>query len=471
MAVAALAAIALIAGVVGRPAAQTLEEALVQAYLNNPTLRAERARLRATDERVPQALSGWRPTVRLTGSAGENITDSRLGTFGSTGKRTVETAPTRFQFEVRQPVFRGLRTVSGTREGENLVLAGRARLTNTEQSVLFQAVTAHMDVVRDQAVVELSINNERVLARQLEATRDRFEVGEVTRTDVSQAESRLAGATGNRVAAEGDLAASRATYQNVIGRLPGRLVKPVVTLALPETLEDSTTLAQQENPNLVAARFDAKAASQRIKVVRGELLPELNVVGAVQRQKQVGATAQMSESVSVIAELAVPIYQSGSVQSRVREAKQVFGQRRVEIEQARRQAVEDAIQAWENLESARAQIRAFQAQVEATTIALDGVEQEATVGARTVLDILDAEQERLDAQVSLVRAERDEIVARFQLLQAVGRLTAEGLQLPVEYYDETRHYRQVRDKWFGLGPGQVDRGDPTVGAAPAPAGN
>jgi TolC family type I secretion outer membrane protein len=465
MAAVALCAIVLIAG--GRTAAQTLEEALVQAYLNNPTLRAERARLRATDEQVPQALSGWRPTVRLTGSAGENITDSRQGAFGGAAKRTIETAPTRFQFEVRQPVFRGLRTVSGTREAERLVRAGRAQLDDVEQSVLLQAATAYMDVVRDQAVVELNINNERVLTRQLEATRDRFEVGEVTRTDVSQAESRLAGATGTRVAAEGDLASSRAVYQNVIGALPGRLVKPVVTLALPASLEESTGVAQRENPSVVAARFNAEAASQRIDVVRGELLPELNLVGAVDRRKEVGTSGQMSESVSVIAELAVPIYQSGSVQSRVRAAKQVFGQRRVEVEQARRQAVEDAIQAWENLETARAQIRAFQAQVEATTIALEGVEQEATVGARTVLDILDAEQERLDAQVSLVRAERDEIVARFQVLQAVGRLSAEELQLPVPYYDDTRHYRDVRGKWFGLGSGEVDAGGPSAGAAAA----
>ncbi|MFQ5955330.1 MAG: TolC family outer membrane protein [Kiloniellales bacterium] len=448
-----------------RAAAETLEQALVQAYLNNPTLQAGRASLRATDERVPQALSGWRPTVTMSGSAGYDITDNRArATVGT--RRTEATHPTNFDLEVRQPVFRGLRTVSATREAENQVLADRARLKDTEQSVLFQAVTAFMDVVRDQAVLELTINNERVLERQLEAARDRFEVGEITRTDVSQAESRLSRATAQRIAAEGDLTSSRATYEKVIGVMPGRLMKPEVRLALPAKLQESVELASAENPNVVSAQYTAAAASERIKVVRGELLPEFEVVGKVERTKETGTPQQMSESASVTAELTVPIYQSGSVQSRVREAKQVFGQRQVELEEARRQAIEDAVQAWENLETARAQIRAFQSEVRATGIALEGVQEEATVGARTVLDVLDAEQEFLDAQVNLVRAERDEIVAQYQLTAAIGRLTAEDLGLAVEYYDETQHYRRVRGKWFGLGAGEIDPGGPTAGAAP-----
>jgi len=450
----------------GSPAAaESLNEALVQAYLNNPTLRAQRAGLRATDESVPQALSGWRPTVTLSGSAGHAVTRDRVVT-PTRSSRNRETDPTRFNLEVRQPVFRGLRTVSSTREAENRVLAGRARLESTEQSILFQAVSAFMDVVRDQAVLELNINNERVLRRQLEATRDRFEVGEITRTDVSQAESRLARATGQRVASEADLAGSRATYEKVVGTMPGRLVKPEVALTLPSTLEEATALSQAQNPDVVFARHTAAAAAQRIKVVRGELLPELSVVGRVDRSKQTTTPDAMSESASVTAELTVPIYQSGSVQSRVREAKQVFGQRRVEVEQARRLAIEGAIQAWENLQSAQAQIRAFQAQVTATDVALQGVRQEAEVGARTVLDVLDAEQEFLDAQVNLVRAQRDEIVAQYQLLTSVGRLTARDLGLEVDLYDETEHYRRVRSKWFGIGPGEVDSGAPTMGSEP-----
>ncbi len=434
-----------------RAEAESLNEALVQAYINNPDLRAERAGLRATDEAVPQALSGWRPTVTLSGSAGQTVARDRVG-------RTRGSDPTRFNLEVRQPVFRGLRTVSSTREAESRVLAGRARLQSTEQSILFQAVAAFMNVVRDQAVLELNISNERVLARQLEATGDRFEVGEITRTDVAQAESRLSRATAQRVASEGDLASSRATYEKVVGTMPGRLAKPEVTLALPSTLEAATGLSQAQNPDVVFARHTASAASQRIKVVRGELLPELNLVGRLDRSKQIASASSMSERATIAAELTVPLYQSGSVQSRVRQAKQVFGQRRVQVEQARRLAVEGAIQAWENLQSARAQIRAFQAQVSATDVALEGVRQEADVGARTVLDVLDAEQEFLDAQVNLVRAQRDEIVAQYQLLSSVGRLTARDLDLELELYDETENYSRVRGKWFGLGPGQVDSG-------------
>ena len=446
---------------------EALDRALVQAYLNNPTLRAGRASLRATDERVPRALSGWRPTVTLSGTAGHDITRDRVNSLLlGRSRRIRETDPTKFDLQVRQPVFRGLRTVSETKEAESLVLADRARLKDTEQSVLFQAVTAYMDVVRDQAVLELNINNERVLERQLEATRDRFEVGEITRTDVSQAESRVSRATAQRVAAEGDLASSRATYEKVVGVMPGRLAKPEVALELPSNLGETVGLAKVRNPDVVTAEHTAAAASQRVKVVRGELLPEFDVVGKVERSKQAGAPEQMSESASVIAELTVPIYQSGSVQSRVREAKQVFGQRRVEVEEARRLAIEAAIRAWENLQTARAQIRAFQSEVRATGIALEGVSEEATVGARTVLDVLDAEQEFLDAQVSLVRAERDEIVVQYQLTAAIGRLTAEELGLAVAYYDETRHYRQVRGKWFGLGGGETEPGARGAGAVP-----
>ncbi len=299
-----------------------------------------------------------------------------------------------------------------------------------------------------------------MLERQLEAARDRFEVGDITRTDVSQAESRLARATALRVAAEGDLTSSRAIYERVIGAMPGRLNQPEVSLALPPTLEEAPGLASTRNPNLLSARYTAEAASERIKVVRGELLPEFQVVGKVERSKQTGSPAQMKESASVTAELTVPIYQSGSVQSRVREAKQVSGQRRVQVEEARRQAVEDAIQAWEDLATARAQIRAFESEVRAAGIALDGIEEEATVGARTVLDVLDAEQEFLDAQANLVRVQRDAIVAQYQLLAAIGRLSAEELGLQVEYYDETEHYRQVRGKWFGLGAGGIERAAP-----------
>ncbi len=448
-----------------RAEAESLNEALVQAYINNPDLRAERAGLRATDEAVPQALSGWRPTVTLSGSAGQTVARDRVVT-PLRARRTRGSDPTRFNLEVRQPVFRGLRTVSSTREAESQVLAGRARLESTEQSILFQAVAAFMNVVRDQAVLELNISNERVLARQLEATGDRFEVGEITRTDVAQAESRLSRATAQRVASEGDLASSRATYEKVVGTMPGRLLKPEVSLELPSTLEAATTQSQAQNPDVIFARHTATAASQRIKVVRGELLPELNVVGRLDRSKQIASASSMSERASIAAELTVPLYQSGSVQSRVREAKQVFGQRRVQVEQARRLAVEGAIQAWENLQSAQAQIRAFQAQVTATDVALEGVRQEADVGARTVLDVLDAEQEFLDAQVSLVRAQRDEIVAQYQLLSSVGRLTARDLSLEVEFYDETEHYSRVRGKWFGLGPGQVDSGGPSMNPEP-----
>ena len=426
--------------------AETLEEALATAYLNNPTLLASRAELRATDELVAQALSGWRPTVSVTGEIGREWEDVSGNGGGGDEWRTPRTA----NLNVTQPLYRGGRTLAATDQAEALVRAQRATLASVEQDVLFATVTAYMDVVRDQAVLQLTINNERVLERQLEAARDRFAVGEITRTDVSQSESRLALATAQRIAAEGTLAASRAAYQEIVGDYPGTLEAPTLQLALPESLE-AAVAAATENPVVLASIFSERAAVEGADVVFGELLPRLDLSGDVTAQEDAAARGISSEGVSVTAQLVITLYQSGEVSSRLREAKQRASQRRQQVIEARRSATQQATAAWEALQTALAQIQSFETQVQAAEIALEGVRQEAQVGARTVLDVLDAEQELLDAQVSLVTARRDRVVAAFQLLAAVGRLTARDLALPVTYYDVEEHYREVRGKWYGLG--------------------
>jgi TolC family type I secretion outer membrane protein len=431
----------------GAPAAaQTFEQALADAYLNNPTLRAQRAGLRATDENVAIAESGWRPRVTAGASAGASLTD-----VASRARQTQLTGPNSQTLTVTQPVFQGFRTVAGIRQAENQVLAGRATLTVTEQSVLLDAVTAYMNVVRDQAVLQLTVNNEQVIRRQLEATQDRFRVGEVTRTDVAQAQSRLAQSTAQRVTAEGNLQASRGTFQRVIGTYPGQLQSPTPQLDLPATRDEAIAIAAGNNPNVVAAQYNEKAAQANVTVQTGQLLPEINVQGQLFRQDTLGGLSNaFSEGAQVTAVLTVPLYSSGSVEAQVRQAKQQAGQRRIQIEEQRNLSVEAAITAWEGWTAAKAQIVSFTEQVEASRIALDGVRQENTVGSRTVLDVLDAEQEYLNAQVNLVRAKRDEVVARFQLYSAIGKLTARNLKLDVPYYDETDHYGRVRDKWTGL---------------------
>ncbi len=433
-------------GLVTPATAQTLQEALAQAYTANPQLEAQRAALRAVDEQVPQALSNYRPTVEGTASIGTAETDvSGAAGVANNGSRT--TQPRTLGVAVTQPIYRGGRTAAQVSRAENVVQAGRAQLFATEQTILLNAATAYFDVVRDQATLELNTNNEQVIGRQLEATRDRFRVGEVTRTDVSQAESRLAGATSNRILSEGNLASSRAVYTRIVGSTPGRLTQPRPTFSLPASMQETIDLAVAANPSIVASQFTEAAARDAIDQVRGEALPSVNLRGSLQRGLETSANAYRTDSGSVTAQLTVPLYQAGAVTSRVREATQTAGQRRIEIDQARTQTIETAIRAWQALTTSRASIQSRQAQVRAAEIALEGVRQEATVGSRTTLDVLDAEQELLNARVGLVQSQRDELAAAFQILAATGQLGARQLNLPVQAYDVEENYRSVRDRW------------------------
>ncbi len=433
-------------GLAAPATAQTLQEALAQAYTANPQLEAQRAALRAADEQVPQALSNYRPTVEGTASIGTAETDvSGAAGAGNNGARTSQ--PRSLGIAVTQPIYRGGRTAAQVSRAENVVQASRAQLFATEQTILLSAATAYFDVVRDQATLELNTSNEQVIGRQLEATRDRFRVGEVTRTDVSQAESRLAGATSNRILSEGNLASSRAVYARIVGSTPGRLTQPRPTFSLPASMQETIDLAVAANPSIVSSQFTEAAARDAIDQVRGEVLPSVSLRGSLQRGLETSPNAFRTDAASVTAQLTVPLYQAGAVASRVREATQTAGQRRIEIDQARTQTIETAIRAWQALTTSRASIQSRQAQVRAAEIALEGVRQEATVGSRTTLDVLDAEQELLNARVGLVQSQRDELVAAFQILAATGQLGARQLNLPVQAYDVEENYRSVRDRW------------------------
>ena len=422
--------------------AQSLTEVLTTTYSTNPRLLAGQAELRAANELVPQALSGWRPTIAGTARIGSTWADSEIGRASAT--------PRGIGVGISQPVYRGGRTVASTRQAENLVLAQRARLVGIEEDVLLEASIAYMDVLRDMAVLELNENNQQVISRQLEATRDRFEVGELTRTDVSQAEARLAGTTASRIAAQGALTASRARFVEVVGEAPGSLKTPPILAILPGSLQEAVETAAVANPNVVAADYVERAARDGVDVVFGELLPSVSLEGRVDREEGTETIAGDETSASVQAQLTVPFYEAGQVTSRVREAKKRASQRRLEMVQQRRTAAQIATTAWEALTTARAQIEALQTQVRSAEIALEGVREEAQVGSRTVLDVLDAEQELLNARVNLVQAKRDEIVAGFQVLSSVGNLTARDLNLPVEYYDYQADYLRVRNKLWGI---------------------
>jgi outer membrane protein len=434
-------------GNAGVARAQTLEDAMTAAYRNNPTLLGQRAKVRATDEAVPQALSKWRPSIEITGSTGvKSVRNSEATDRGQ------HREPKSIDITLTQQLYRGGRTIAATREAENTVRAERARLTETEQDILLLAATAFLDVYRDEAVLRLNINNEQVLNRQLEATRDRFQVGEITRTDVHQAVARLAGTKADRIEAEGRLEASRAAYRNVVGNLaPEQLVAPKIPTGLPKGLDAAVRASLKNNPSVLSAEFARKALDDNVDEVRGELLPSVSVTTALSRSFQSSGETGRIDSAELTLNLTVPLYQQGEVYSRLREAKQDVAKQVYAIDQARSDAVEDATRTWESLLSTQARVKAFKSQIDANVIALEGVEREAQVGSRTVLDVLDAEQELLDSRVSHVSAARDELLAVFELKAAMGQLTASRMKLAVEAYNPDGYYRKVRDTWFGGG--------------------
>ena len=429
-------------------AAQTLQEALARAYSNNPTLLAARAQLRAVDEGVPQALAGWRPTVVLGGSVGVAGTEIQTG---NTPTRRVDRNPNALTATITQPLFRGGRTAAQTRQAENAVLAQRARLLATEQLVLGDAVQAYIAVIQNSELVRLNRNNEQVLARQLQATNARFAVGEITRTDVAQAESRLAGARTTRVQAEGNLQVARAAFERVIGIAPGRLTNPQ-PLRLPlASAAEAQAQAVANNPAVVAALFGAAGARDAIDVQMAALLPQINAQAQAFRQGNQQTPNSITRGVQATLNLTMPLYQGGAEHAAVRQARQAAQQALRQVDEARRSVAQQAAANWESLQSARAAVTSVRAQIRAAEIALDGVQREAVVGSRTTLDVLNAEQELLNARTSLVNALSTVITASYALAGSIGRLTAADLGLPVEQYDMTAYYDAVRNRWAGTG--------------------
>ena len=425
--------------------AESLEDALIKAYQSNPTLEAGRASLRSTDEEISSALSNWRPSVSLSGSAGVRDTETEENGTKTDNNLT----PYTVGLNVTQPLYRGGRTTAETERAEARIKAARASLRSTEQDVMLQVATAYFNVLRDTAVVELNQNNVRVLERQLEATRDRFDVGEVTRTDVSQAEARLAGAKANLISAQGALANTRAQYERLVGNPPSDLEIPNALSGLPTSISDVLTIAQGQHPDVLQAIYSEEAAQSDIRLSEGSLYPEVSLAAGVERQHEASNDDFTSDTADIIASVSIPLYQQGAVFSNVRSAKQTAGQARIQIDEARRSVIENATSAWETLVTARASIESQQAQVSSAEVALDGVQREASVGSRTVLDVLDQEQELLQARVDLVGSRRDAAVAEFQVKAAMGALNAQVLGLPVEIYDTESNYNKVKDQWWG----------------------
>jgi outer membrane protein len=438
------------------PAPRTLAEALAATYSNQPALQAERARLRATDENVPGALAGWRPTVSLAGTAGYGDGNSRqyLATGGPGRNVAVQTDRLigTAQASVTQPIYTGGRTQGNVNRAKNQVLAERATLLAQEQTSFTNAVNAYVGVIQAQQLLALDINNEQVLAKQLQATNDRFRVGEITRTDVAQAEAALQGARATRETAEGSLLTSRGQFRQIIGFIPPENLVEPQPLNLPVRNEqEAVTLASANNPNVITALFNDAAAKDAIDVALAALLPQVSLQGQTFQQNNSGGRSTQVNGYQVVAQVSVPLYQGGSEYAAVRQQRQAQQQTSRLIDDARRTAVQNAVQAWETLVSAKAAADSTRAQIRANQIALEGTEREAIVGSRTTLDVLNATQLLLNSRTTLVQNLAQVINASYGVAAAIGRLTARDLHLPVPLYDETAYYQAVKDRWVGLG--------------------
>ncbi len=402
---------------------QSLQRSLEWTYQNNPTLQAARAQLRAIQEQLPQAYAGWKPTV--LGEASITNTDIDGSNFGGATGSTAKDVV----LSLNQPIYRGGTTFANVKGARAVIQAQLASLSKVEQDVLLDAATAYMNVLRDQALLDLSQNNYDVIDKQREATQDRFDVGELTKTDVSQAEARLAGAQSDIINARGNLKTSKAIFQQIIGFMPGALEKPNIELVDPLDLETAIIQGEETSPDVLTSFYLHQASENDIDSVFGELLPEVSFSSSWNRTRDPAPgliDEQTTKAIGITA--TIPLYQAGSVRSRVREAKYTSNQRLLQITETKREVRQRIISAWEDLQAARAEIDSRKAQVDAAAIAREGVHSEAELGSRTILDALDADQELLDAKVALVTAQRNKTVAEFGLLAVLGFLTPEKLQ-------------------------------------------
>ncbi|HYC95003.1 MAG TPA: TolC family outer membrane protein [Sphingomicrobium sp.] len=457
----------LIALASGTASADTLREALVSTYQANPNLTAQREALKATDATVAIARSAGRP--QLSANVGVTRDLTRSGRFDTgLSKGPFVTGGV----DLSMPLFQGGTVRNDIKAAKTRVEAGRATLRAVEGDVFTEAVAAYMDVIRDRATVELNANNVRVLQTNLEAARDRFEIGDVTRTDVAQSEARLALAQSRLITAQGRLITSEQNYRRVIGRPPGPLQPPPPLPPLPTTAEQAVQIALTNNPDLIAATRQAQAAGFDVRSVRGTRLPTISAVGSGDYARTLsGETAgqeRAGTATSVGLQGRIPLYQGGLPSARIRQAQALEGQA-LELRIASERAVVAITRsAFADYQAAMEAIKSNEVAVKANELALEGVRAENSVGTRTILDVLDAEQELLNSQVLLVTARRDAYVAGFQLLNAMGQAEADDLGLEGgPLYDPLGNYRRVAGDWNDWSTDQRHRPVATTTVTPA----
>lgn len=442
----------------GAASADTLFGAMEKAYVTNPVLNGARAGQRATDELVPQALSGWRPTISVEGQVQSESVVANAPASADPSRRLSQdrTESGSLSIVLNQPIFQGFRTVEGTKAAEAQVDAGRQGLLETEQQVLFNVVQAYMNVYAGRQLVVLRRKDVAALEAQVSASNERFQVGEITRTDVAQAEARLAESRSQLVNTQTDLAQSVAAYVQLVGNEPGKLTYPKIT-QLPKSLAAALDTAGDINPRILAQSFVEVAAASNVEVARSGLLPSAAIqVRGYTADNEFGVDKTGIRSASISAIVSIPLYESGSVYSQVREAKQRASQNRIKLIEVERDVRAAVAQSWNAYTGLGQIIRNTKTQVSAAQLALNGVQQEYQAGTRTTLDVLDAQREVVQAEVLQVNAEKSRVVAGYQLLSAIGRLTARDVGLDVPLYDPDENYLRVRNKWIGTDTNTVE---------------
>ena len=430
-------ALALFASTALPASAESLYAAMAKAYENNPDLNAARAGLRATDEGVALAKSGFRPVVAA---------ESTLTSTNSQG-RTTNTAVV--GVSVSQMLYDGNQTRNNVRAAESAVFAGREQLRNTEIDILLATVEAYANVNRDNQIVAYRKQNIAFLQEQLSAAKARFDVGESTRTDVSQAEAQLAGARALLTAAVAQAKTAAAVYAQIVGNAPSKMqAVPLPKKLLPRALDSAVALGLTQHPAIRGAEHGVDAAGFVVKSNEGALLPGVRVTGTLAETSTTGAGSFGTARVE--AKITVPLYQGGAASARVRQSKEELGQRRIQVDSARRAVEHAVIASWTQMEAASATIAANKAQLSAANLALNGVVEERRVGQRTTLDVLIAQQSVLSAKESLAQSERNAIVASYSVLGTTGGLTIERLGLAVARYKPEEHYEATKDRWYGL---------------------
>ena len=431
----------------GQAMAGTLQEALKSAYETNPALEGERAALRAVDENIAIAKSGFRPTMSVNGQYRDVHVNNNVVVDAQDGYTRSISA------NLVQPIFSGFKTINSVKAADSYIRAAQNNLYNVEQSVLLEAATAYLDVMRDEAIVKLRENNEKLLKKRMDETNQRYNVGELTRTDVSQAKARYSAARSDRIASEGNLLASKALYNQIIGQNPEDLIEPKELADLfPTDFEAAKKEALENNYSVQQAKHLLESKSYDVKTNTGDLLPSINVSANATRSTTESNVSKdpTTNSAYVGVSLDVPLYNGGASRAKIRQSKYEKWQAQELVQQAERAAISGVTSSWEYMNANKAKIESVKDQIKAYEVALDGVQKEEALGNRTVLDVLDAYQDLLNSQVEEVSALRDYYVSGLQMLSSVGKLTAENLKLDVELYKAKKYYKETRDKWLSI---------------------